>query len=374
MKKILLGAFIAAGALCRASEMSENQLFVIPHLEIKNSLAFHKSLEARVNRVKYTKYAVIGAMALGACEVARRYFFATDTGEVSQKEVRELQDKVGQLETNRDDLIKRVGDLEKGVVNPAIATDWMPWLVDKTKSAGQKVSGWVPNIVKMWAYSQGASMVFHQLPSFDRYIGFAPTIGWCMHTGTPFIDSLGDFFNWYNELRLDQRTDSQDSQATPMKINKKGFAVCCHRFTSAVEKVLGYMSFATESLNQKDQNYFILKARSELCTESITAHMKELIDMMNAFLLEEPVTEEILDGMMNFWHIKVLLIVDQLESFEPVTLDAGFQERSGHSSFNDIKRFLNPRAAQLKPERAPEVGPVEAIGTEMLSQVAQYVM
>jgi hypothetical protein len=102
--------------------------------------------------------------------------------------------------------------------------------------------------------------------------------------------------------------------------------------------------------------------------------MRELIDMMNAFLAEDPLTEEILDSMMNFWHIKVLSIVDQLENFESVTLAAGFQDRNGHSSFNDIKRFLNPRAVQLKPEMAPQSGPLEAVGTEMLSQVAQYVM
>jgi hypothetical protein len=374
MKKLLICVFIATGAPCRASEVSEKQLFVIPQLELKNSLSFHKSLEARMSRVKYTRYAVYGAMALGACDLARRYFSPTYPSNVSKEEFEELETKVTELAKNGDTLKAQVSGLEALKANPAIATDWIPWLIYKTKSAGQKLSDWVPNIVKMWAYSQGASIVFHQLPTFDRYIGFVPTFEWCMYKGTPFIESLGAFFNWYNELRLDQSVGFEDSAAMAKKINKKGFALCCHSFTSAVEKLLGYMNFATESLNKKDQNYFILKGRSELCTESIALHMRELIDMMNAFLAEDPLTEEILDSMMNFWHIKVLSIVDQLENFESVTLAAGFQDRNGHSSFNDIKRFLNPRAVQLKPEMAPQSGPLEAVGTEMLSQVAQYVM
>ena len=119
-------------------------------------------------------------------------------------------------------------------------------------------------------------------------MGLNPTINWCMFTGTPFLDSVQGFMNWYHVFQVEPEKyfDAEHPEEPIKNLNKKSFALCGHTFVSAMEQVLGYMNYVTEQLKPTDKNYLVLKARAEVCMEAIDAEMKEIIPMMNAFLQE----------------------------------------------------------------------------------------
>ncbi len=375
MKKLVLCMLLAVGAFCSASQKEEFQLMIVPDLKAENMLSFKKSLTSQMNSVKTTKYLVYGALAVGGIEMVRRTFFASsDANMVQQKDHVALLRKVDDLEKERDDLKSRVGDLETGRVVPA--TQWIHWFKDKTKAFGRTVDEWVPSwmsgIVKMYLLSQATSIVWRKVPQIDSYMGLNPTINWCMFSGTSFLEGLGGFKNWYQALIMQpDKHFNEDAQAPVRNLNKKSFAVCCHSLVGAMEEVLGYMSYVTDKLIPTDKNYLVLKARSEVCMESIDAEMKELIGIMNAFLSEESVDAQILGYLMEMWHLKIILILDHLEDFEPVTLATGFKERDGKGGrFNEIKAFINPQIPG-KPEPTATTGPLEEAATEAIEEVAE---
>lgn len=371
MKKLLVGTLVMAGALCHAMEHAEFNIYAVPQLNPEKMIEFKKSLGRQMSSVNTTKLLVYGALAAGAVAGTYRYFFSTDNSPVLQKDHNDLLKRVHDLETERDGLKGRVSALE--TANPAAKTEWMPWLTQHARSAGRTVGEWIPTIAKMWAYSQIANIIWRQVPTVDGYMALNPTINWCMLTGTPFIDSVGGFITWYQALHLEpgKHFDPENLEAPMKNLDKKGFAICCRTFVSSMEQVLGYMDFVKERLNPKVENYLVLKARCEVSIEGIAEQMSELIEMMNAFLQEDEVSLQVLEGMMQFWQAKVFLIISQLENFEPVTIAAGFKERDGKGRFNDVKRFILPQLDRMKPEAEPTVGPMEEIATDVVSQVAQ---
>ncbi len=368
---------LVAGAFCRASQHEEFQLLVVPQLKTDNMMRYKKSLANQMGSVTITKYLVYGAMAVGACEMLRRFFTPIDRDAITMKDHAELADRVRILEEERKKMSARVHKLEGDKVAPS--AHWIPWIKNKAQAFGRKVDEWVPSwmsgVAKMYLLSQATSIVWGKIPQIDRYMGLNPTINWCMFSGTPsFIDALGGFISWYQALHLepDKHFNPEDQEAALTNINKKSFAVHGHALVTSMEQVLGYMSYVTERLKPTANNYLLLKARSEVCMEAINSDMKELIEMMNAFLLEDPINQQILDIMMNYWHLKVILILDHLENFEPVTLAAGFAERDGRGRFNDIKQFIAP-AVRQKPAPEPTKGPLEEMAGDVFSQVVQTI-
>ena len=361
---------LGAGAFCSASQQEEFNLLAVPQLKSENVVAFKESLASQMSRVRMTKYLVYGALAFGTFEMIRRSFFSEDTSPVTQKDHAELAKKVGDVEKFKG----RIDALERNAHIPGIQTQWLPWITDKVTSAGQKVGEWLPSIVKAYLYSQAGSVVLRHVPQIDGYIALNPTINWCMLSGTPFIDAIGSFMGWFQALQLEpgKYLDPHNPDAPLKNLDKRSLAISCHDLVSAMEQVLGYMDYVTESLNPKDEKYLIQKSRAEICRETIATEMKAFIVMMNAFLQEESITAEIFDGMMSFWHAKMFLIVQQLENFEPVTIAAGFKERDGKGNFNLIKKYLLPNL-ERKPEPAPTVGPLQQLGGDIIGQVAQTV-
>ena len=373
MKKLVLCLMIAAGAFCRASEF---QLFVVPQLNPENMVSFKKSLASHIGSVRTTKYLVYGAMAVGACEIVRRFFASHAQDAVTVKDHSELLHRVDELERERGPLERRVHGLEKGKQVPS--TDWIPWMKGRAQAFGRKVDEWVPswisNIAKMYAISQATSIVWRKIPQVDGYIGFNPTINWCMFNGTSLMDGLGGFKNWQQAMIMQPgKHFNEDPELPVMNLNKKSFALCSHALVSSMEQVLGYMGYVTEKLKPDDKNYLLLKARSEVCMEAISAEMVELIELMNLFLGSETVNAHELGYLLEAWHLKVILILDHLEDFEAVTLAVGFAERDGTGGrFNEIRSFIAPQIPG-KPEPQRTVGPLEEAVTDTVAEVAEKV-
>ncbi len=341
-----------------------------------------------MSSVKTTRYLVYGALAIGGFELMRRCFISGENDPVKLTDHGALLRRVGHLENERDGIKTRVDRLDGG---SQTATHWIPWIKDKVtafrKNANYFIPGWIASGVMTFFLVPAAfsyvknkfpqiedyiSYIGNKIPQVDAYTGLNPTINWCMFTGTPFLESLGAFIGWYEGLELDKQFDAENPEAPLMNLNKKDYAGCCRSLVSAMEKVLGYMSYVTEQLKPTDKKYLILKASSEVSMDAITAEMKELVAMMNVFLTEEFIDAQMLDNMMTFWNLKMILILDSLEDFEHVTLAAGYTERDGKGRFNFIKKAIAPKLPR-KPEAAPTTGPLEDVASEIFSQVAQTV-
>jgi len=371
MKELYMGMLLVGGALHQGLLQAFDPKSV-EQMKTENMVAFKKSLEGQISSVKMTKYLVYGGLAFGACEGVRRLFFTSDNASVTKKEHDDLQKRVDLL---TGDLQNRVTLLEGANPPGEVQTNLMV-AEACIKFVGAKLGEWVPSIVKMYAYSQAASIMWRHLPQVDKYIGFNPTINWCMYNGTGFVDSIGEFMNWCRAIGLEpgKHFDQENPEAPLKNLNMKSYAVACHSLVASMEQVLGYMDFVRNRLDPKCEKYEVLKTRSENAMGTIAQQTQELVEMVNGFLREEAITLEVFDAMMQFWQVKMFLIVEQLEAFEPVTIAAGFIERDGKGRFNEIKRFIAPQFAAMKPKAEPTTGLFEGIATDALSEVAQAVL
>lgn len=376
MKKIVLSAVLALGVSCRASQPVGFDLFTIPQLNETKVTAFKDSLASKMKRVQAAKLLSYGAFAYGSFELVRRTFFSNDAGAVTQKDHNDLAKQVKALETQKNDLNRRVILLEGN--HPAVAQGWMSWGAGRVKSMWKTTSDNVPDIFKSlvsgYMISYAASALFTHLPHVDSYLGFNPTVNWCMFNGTLFVESISDFLNWYQAFQAEpgKYFDPQNPEAPLRNLNLKSFAICSHTFVSSIEQVLGYMAYVTAALDTKDPNYLVLKARSEVCMETISLEATELIEMIKAFLREEQKSYGVLDGMLRYWQVKMLKIVDQFENFEPVALAAGFNEREGRGRFSVLKKFIVPQIDSSKPEPAHQPGPLEEVTNDIISSAQEF--
>jgi hypothetical protein len=377
MKRIVLSAVLAFGVSSKASQPSGFDLFTIPQMKEEKIAAFKNSLSAQVRIVQATKLLTYGALAYGSFEFLRRTFFAQDSSRVTQAAHRYLATQVKTLEDNTFSIATRVSILEGRNLGVG-PQDWMSWCIGRAKSMWRSTSNSVPDVFKsiasMYIYSQVANTMFSRLPSVDSYLGFNPTMNWCMFNGSTFVEAIGDFLNWYQAFQAEpgKYFDPQNPEAPLKNLNMKSFALCSHNFVSSMEQLLGYMTYVTSVLDTKDPNYPLLKARSEVCMETISLEATELIEMIRAFLKEEQKGYDILDGMLRYWQVKMLKIVGQFENFEPVAVAAGFKEREGRGQFNVIKKFIVPHIDSSKPEPLHQVGPLEEATSDILSSAQAF--